>query len=68
MVQMGSGTLSTRTRASLAGFCVVQIEGGRLTQDVVAINREGLEIRRNYDSQALHPEGDATGTRTPPAR
>lgn len=59
MVQMGSGTLSTRTRASLAGFCVVQIEGGRLTQDVVAINREGLEMRRNYDSRALHPDAGA---------
>lgn len=62
MVQMGSGTLSTRVRASRAGFCVVQIEDGRLTQDVVSIDREGLEIMRNYDSSAVQPADAGDGT------
>jgi 3',5'-cyclic AMP phosphodiesterase CpdA len=62
MVQMGSGTLSMRVRASRAGFCVVQIEGGRLTQDVVAIEGEALEIRRNYDSQATLSDSVTDGT------
>lgn len=62
MVQMGSGTLSIRTRASRAGFCVVQIEGGRLTQDVVEIDGEALEIRRNYDSLAMQPDIAGDGT------
>lgn len=65
MVQMGSGTLSTRTRATRASFCVVQIEGDRLMQDVITIDRNGLEICRGYDSAAASPEtprqsGDAT--------
>ncbi len=50
LVQMGSGTLSTRLRASQPGFCVVQIEGDRLTQDVLSIDSGGLTIRRGYDS------------------
>lgn len=62
MVQMGSGTLSIRTRASRAGFCVVQIEGGRLTQDVVEIDGEALAIRRNYDSQATLSDSITDGT------
>ena len=62
MVQMGSGTLSMRVRASRAGFCVVQIEGGRLTQDVVAIEGEVLAIRRNYDSQATLSDSVTDGT------
>jgi len=61
MVQMGSGTLSTRLRSTGASFCVVQIEDGRLTQDVVAINREGLEVKRTYDSQlAANEAGNGT--------
>jgi 3',5'-cyclic AMP phosphodiesterase CpdA len=68
MVQMGSGTLSTRVRASRAGFCVVQIEDGRLTQDVVAIDREGLEISRNYDSNIAQPVNPRDGTPASSAR
>lgn len=52
MVQMGSGTLSTRLRATRPSFCVIQIEGDRLTQDVVVVEDEGLEVSRNYDSHA----------------
>lgn len=68
MVQMGSGTLSIRTRASRAGFCVVQIEGGRLTQDVVEIDGEAREIRRNYDSLAMQPDSAGDGTPAPSGR
>ena len=67
MVQMGSGTLSTRLRGTGASFCVVQIEDGRLTQDVVAINREGLEISRTYDSQIAGNPSEA-GTTAHPVR
>lgn len=70
MVQMGSGTLSIRTRATRAGFCVVQIEGDRLTQDVVSIDRNGLEVSRTYDSQKqTADDADAEdGTQTPANR
>jgi 3',5'-cyclic AMP phosphodiesterase CpdA len=50
MAQMGSGTLSTRLRGTPPSFCVLQIENGKLTQDVVSIELEGLTMRRNYDS------------------
>jgi 3',5'-cyclic AMP phosphodiesterase CpdA len=50
MVQMGAGTLSTRLRATRPSFCVVSIDGEHLVQEVVTIDRNGLEIRRNYDS------------------
>lgn len=50
MVQMGSGTLSTRLRATQPSFCVVQIEGDRMTQDVLTIDPNGLTMRRGYDS------------------
>ncbi len=68
MVQMGSGTLSTRTRGSRPGFCVVEIQGDRLTQDVVSIEGDGLNISRNYDSQSLSLGGVAGGTPAPTAR
>ena len=67
MVQMGSGTLSMRLRGTGASFCVVQIEDGRLTQDLVAINREGLEIKRTYDSQ-IAANFDGAGTTAHPVR
>ena len=53
MVQMGSGTLSTRLRATPPSFCVVQMENAQLTQDVVSIEIAGLTLRRNYDSSAV---------------
>jgi 3',5'-cyclic AMP phosphodiesterase CpdA len=57
MVQMGAGTLSTRLRATRPSFCVISIDGEHLVQEIVTVDRNGLEIRRNYDS--LDPE---TGT------
>ncbi len=63
MVQMGSGTLSHRLRATRASFCVIQIDGEHMVQDVVVIDRNGLEISRNYDSKANSEGGMKTGTR-----
>ena len=61
MVQMGSGTLSTRLRATPPSFCVLQMEDGRMTQDVVSIELSGLSVRRNYDStMPLQRSGDGT--------
>jgi 3',5'-cyclic AMP phosphodiesterase CpdA len=51
MVQMGSGTLSTRLRATRPSFCVIQIDGEHMVQEICTIDRNGLEIRRNYDSR-----------------
>jgi 3',5'-cyclic AMP phosphodiesterase CpdA len=51
MVQMGSGTLSTRLRATQASFCVVQIEGDRMTQDILTAGPAGITVRRGYDSE-----------------
>ncbi len=56
MVQMGSGTLSTRLRATQPSFCVVQIEDDRMTQDVLTVDPNGLTMRRTYDS-VLHVNG-----------
>ena len=48
---MGSGTLSTRVRATQASFCVVQIEGDRMTQDILTAGPAGITLRRGYDSE-----------------
>ncbi len=56
MVQMGSGTLSTRLRATRPSFCVIHIDGEHMVQEICTIDRNGLEIRRNYDSAAPPPE------------
>jgi 3',5'-cyclic AMP phosphodiesterase CpdA len=53
MVQMGAGTLSIRLRATRPSFCVISIDGEHLVQEIVTIDRTGLEIRRNYDSLDL---------------
>ncbi len=50
MVQMGGGTLSTRLRATRPSFCVISIDGDHMVQEIVTIDRNGLEIHRNYDS------------------
>jgi 3',5'-cyclic AMP phosphodiesterase CpdA len=60
MVQMGSGTLSTRLRSTRPSFCVIQIDGEHMVQDVIVIDRNGLEVRRNYDS-ALAVQPDSGG-------
>lgn len=50
MVQMGAGTLSTRLRATRPSFCVISIDGEHMVQEIVTLDRNGLEIQRNYDS------------------
>jgi 3',5'-cyclic AMP phosphodiesterase CpdA len=48
MVQMGAGTLSTRLRSTPPSFCVIEIDGDTLVQEVVQIEAGALQIRRNY--------------------
>ena len=48
MVQMGAGTLSTRLRSTPPSFCVIEIDGDTLAQEIVHIEAGGLSIRRNY--------------------
>jgi 3',5'-cyclic AMP phosphodiesterase CpdA len=48
MVQMGAGTLSTRLRSTPPSFCVIELDGDTLAQEVVHIEAGGLQIRRNY--------------------
>ena len=50
MVQMGAGTLSTRLRATRPSFCVISLDGEHMVQEIVTIDRNGLEISRNYNS------------------
>src|SRR5262245_33711242 len=38
MVQMGSGTLSTRLRATRPSFCVISIDGEHLVQEIITID------------------------------
>jgi 3',5'-cyclic AMP phosphodiesterase CpdA len=66
MVQMGSGTLSTRLRATQPSFCLMTIDRQHLVQEIVSVGRSGLTVRCNYDSRVheagafLH-EGSASG-------
>ncbi len=68
MVQMGGGTLSTRLRATRPSFCVIQIDGEHMVQDIVTIDRNGLEIRRNYDSAENSAAETKPGTQPADAR
>ncbi len=56
MVQMGSGTLSTRLRATHPSFCVVTISEGHIEQEIVSIARDGVATHGNYDSRIHDPE------------
>ncbi len=56
LVQMGSGTLSTRMRGSPPSFCIISLEGDRISQDIVHVGPR-MDIHRNYDS-TLHQAGD----------
>ena len=58
LVQMGSGTLSTRLRGTPPSFCVLQLDETKFTQDVVSIELEGLSVRRNYDSSVAVANAD----------
>jgi predicted phosphodiesterase len=55
MVQMGSGTLSTRLRATRPSFCVITIDGESMVQEIVSIDRNGIEVHPNYDSRVHQP-------------
>lgn len=55
MVQMGSGTLSTRLRSTLPSFCVVRIDGEKIIQEIVTLDRDGLRVESNYDSSVDQP-------------
>ena len=55
MVQMGSGTLSTRLRSTPPSFCVVRINGEKITQEIVTLNHDGLRVELNYDSSVDQP-------------
>jgi 3',5'-cyclic AMP phosphodiesterase CpdA len=48
LLQLGAGTLSTRRRGSPPSFCVLDIEGEQLTQQIVHIDGGALEIRSNF--------------------
>lgn len=48
LLQLGAGTLSTRRRGSPPSFCVLDIEGDKLTQQIVRIDGGALEIQSNY--------------------
>jgi 3',5'-cyclic AMP phosphodiesterase CpdA len=48
MVQMGAGTLSTRLRSTPPSFCVIELDGDTLVQEIVQVEAGGLQIRRNY--------------------
>ncbi len=56
MVQMGSGTLSTRLRATHPSFCLVTIDRERIEQEIISIGPQRLEVHRNYDSRTHQPE------------
>jgi 3',5'-cyclic AMP phosphodiesterase CpdA len=55
MVQMGSGTLSTRLRATRPSFCTVTIDQEHMVQDIVFVDHNRLETHRNYDSRLDQP-------------
>jgi 3',5'-cyclic AMP phosphodiesterase CpdA len=57
LVQMGAGTLSTRLRSSPPAFCVLELDNGRVTQDIIQIEGAALKIHRNYDSASAAPAG-----------
>ncbi|MDZ4762834.1 MAG: metallophosphoesterase [Alphaproteobacteria bacterium] len=48
MVQMGAGTLSTRLRSTPPSFCVIEIDGDTMVQQIVHVEDGALEILRNY--------------------
>lgn len=50
LVQMGSGTLSTRLRGTHPSFCVLTVQGGSVRQDVITVGPDGLVSHCNYDS------------------
>lgn len=68
VMQLGSGTLSTRRRGSPPSFCVIDIEGDRLTQQVVHLDGGALEIRSNLAFERRGEASEQAGTRAVPGR
>jgi hypothetical protein len=56
MVQMGSGTLSTRLRATRPSFCLVTIDREHIEQEIITLGPQRLDVHRNYDSRTHQPE------------
>jgi 3',5'-cyclic AMP phosphodiesterase CpdA len=65
LLQLGAGTLSTRRRGSPPSFCVLDIEGDKLTQQVVRLDGGAMEIQTNYVTRRALSED---GTRAAAAR
>lgn len=55
MVQMGSGTLSTRVRGTHASFCLVTFADNHICQEIVEIGPAEPRIHLNYDSRLSQP-------------
>jgi 3',5'-cyclic AMP phosphodiesterase CpdA len=55
MVQMGSGTLSTRLRGTHPGFCVVTLAEDHVRQEVASVTPDGVHLHLNYDSRIHQP-------------
>lgn len=53
MVQMGSGTLSTRVRGTCASCCLVTFADDHIRQEIVEIGPAEQRVHLNYDSR-LH--------------
>ena len=51
LVQLGAGTLSMRVRGSPASFSVIELDGERLTQDVVHAAGGALTLSRAYSAE-----------------
>lgn len=56
MVQMGSGTLSTRLRGTHPSFCVVTLAQDHISQEIASVTPDGVRLHLNYDSR-LHQPG-----------
>jgi 3',5'-cyclic AMP phosphodiesterase CpdA len=50
LVQMGSGTLSTRVRSNPPGFCVVTLGEDYIQQEAVHLTRDGPEMEVTFKS------------------
>lgn len=51
LLQMGSGTLSTRTRGTPPGFCVVTLGPDYVQQEIVHLEPDGPNVVLNFDSR-----------------
>ena len=63
LIQLGAGTLSTRRRGSPPSFCVLDIDGDKLTQQIVRLDGGAMEILRNFVTRRS-PAGYGTPAET----